>query len=308
MFLYMTTAPRHEDLGVRQLDGGDLPAIQRILETSDYTYYHFGFEELPGLLDRLPALGVFSEKTARFKRGLQESLQAFLLINWLVPPSAWLGGFGTLSSEGHESGRYLDLLLPSLESMVAAAGARTLYYSGNDLEIDWLRPIMEARHFQLRSLLRSYDKEDFTIPSPGNTHIQIRRFTSADAAGVVAVENLAFEQLWRHDVASFLQVQQTYPYFVVARDEHGIVGYQYNTVDGGVGYLVRIAVHPRVAGQGVGTRLMAEAVRYFQAHHVWKIVLNTEESNVRAQALYERFGFHLVYQRGFVLERAIALS
>ena len=304
----MTTMPQHQDLGVRQLDGRDLPAIQRILETSDYTYYHFGFEELPSLLDRLPAFGVFFDKGGRFKRSLPESPQAFLLVNWLVPPSAWLGGFGTLRSEGHESDRYLDLLLPPLESMAAAQGARTLYYSGNDLETDWLRPIMEERHFQLHSLLRSYDKEDFTIPSPGNTHVQVRRFTPGDAAGVVAVEDLAFEQLWRHDVASFLQVQRTYPYFVVALDEQGIVGYQYNTVDGGIGYLVRIAVHPRVAGQGVGTRLMAEAVRYFRAHHVWKIVLNTEESNVRAQALYERFSFHLVYQRGFVLERAIVLS
>jgi ribosomal protein S18 acetylase RimI-like enzyme len=167
---------------------------------------------------------------------------------------------------------------------------------------------MEERQFQLRSLLRSYDKEDFTIPSSGNMQVQVRRFMSEDAAGAVAVENLAFEQLWRHDVASFLQVQQTYPYFVVALDAQGIVGYQYNTVDGGIGYLVRIAVHPRVTGQGVGTRLMAEAVRYFRAHHVWKIVLNTEESNVRAQELYHRFGFHMVYQRGFVLERAIALS
>ena len=46
------------------------------------------------------------------------------------------------------------------------------------------------------------------------------------------------------------------------------MGYQYNTVDGGIGYLVRIAVHPTCRGQGVGTRLMAEAVRYFRAHHV----------------------------------------
>ena len=297
---------QHRDLGLRQLDGTDLPAVQRILETSEYTHYHFGAEELPDLLNRLPAMGVFAEKSGSLRRALQGSLQAFLLVNWLVPPSAWLGGFGIVESEGKRSGVYLDLLLPPIERIAAARGARTFYYSGNDLEIDWLRASLEERSFRLCSLLRSYDKEDFAIPDPGNEKVLIRPFTVQDAAATVAVEELAFPQLWRHDIASFLQVQKTYPYFVVAVDAQGIVGYQYNIVDAGIGYLVRIAVHPRAEGKGVGTRLMAEAVRYFQKYNVWKIVLNTEEANGRAQALYERFGFHQIQQRGFVLERAIA--
>lgn len=297
---------QHRGLGLRRLDGTDLPAVQRILETSEHTYYHFGTEELPDLLDRLPAMGVFAEKSGSLRRVLEGSLQAFLLVNWLVPPSAWLGGFGIVESEGTRLGVYLDLLLPSIERMAVARGARTLYYSGNDLEMDWLRASFEERNFRLSSLLRSYDKEDFQVPDQGNERVLIRPFTVQDAEATVAVEDRAFTQLWRHDIASFLQVQKTYPYFVVAVDAQGIVGYQYNTVDAGIGYLVRIAVHPRVEGQGVGTRLMAEAVRYFRKYHVWKIVLNTEEANARAQALYERFGFHQIHQRGFVLERAIA--
>jgi ribosomal protein S18 acetylase RimI-like enzyme len=297
---------QHRGLGLRRLDGTDLPAVQRLLETSDYTYYHFGTEELPDLLNRLPAMGAFAEKSGSLRQALRGSLQAFLLVNWLVPPSAWLGGFGIVESEGKRSGTYLDLLLPSIEHLAATRGAETLYYSGNDLEIDWLRASLEERNFRLCSLLRSYDKEDLAIPAPGNEKVHVRPFTAQDVAATVALEDLAFAQHWRHDSSSFLQVQKTYPYFVVALDGEGIVGYQYNTVDAGIGYLVRIAVHPRVEGQGVGTRLMAEAVRYFQKNDVWKIVLNTEEANVRAQALYERFGFHQIHQRGFVLERAIA--
>jgi len=298
---------QHRGLGLRRLDGTDLPAVQRILETSEHTYCHFGTEELPDLLDRLPAMGAFAEKSGSLRRALRGSLQAFLLVNWLVAPSAWLGGFGLVESEGKHSGVYLDLLLPSIERLAADRGAHTLYYSGNDLEMDWLRPSLEERNFQVCSLLRSYDKEDFAIPDPGNQKVHIRPFTVQDAAATVAVEDMAFTQLWRHDIVSFLQVRETYPYFVVAIDAQGIVGYQYNTVDAGIGYLVRIAVHPRVEGQGVGTRLMAEAMRYFQKYQVWKIVLNTEEANVRAQALYERFGFHQIHQHGFVLERAITL-
>jgi ribosomal protein S18 acetylase RimI-like enzyme len=173
---------------------------------------------------------------------------------------------------------------------------------------DWLLEALEARGFVLATLLRSYDKEDFAIPSSGNQKVRVRPFQPADVQGVVAVEDLSFDQLWRHDAASFLEVADSYPYFVVAEDDAGIVGYQFNATDATVGYLVRIAVHPRAQGTGVGTRLMAEAVRYFQRCQVWKIVLNTEERNTRAHALYEWFGFHLVQPHGFVLGRRIEVG
>ena len=290
-----------DELTVRALDAADLAAVRRILDTSDYLHYRFDPHELSRILGRDPAVGAFVEASDRLARVTQGTLRAFLLVNWLVPPSAWIGGFGVTWSEGEQYGRYLDLLLPPIAALARERGAETLYYSGSDLENDWLREAFEARGFLLDSLLRSYDKEDYGIPWPGNTAVRVRPFVAADAPAVVAVEDRTFPQLWRHDAASFLEVAETYPYFVVAEDDEGICGYQFNAVDASTGYLVRIAVHPRVEGQGVGARLMAEAVRYFEQHHVWKIVLNTEETNTRAHALYERFGFHRIEQRGFVL-------
>jgi len=134
----------------------------------------------------------------------------------------------------------------------------------------------------------------------------VRPFTPDDVASVLTVEQACFAPLWQRDAADILDVAETYPYFVVAEDERGILGYQFNTMDAVTGYLVRIAVHPRAWGTGVGTRLMAEAVRYFQQRRVWKIVLNTEEENYRAHALYQWFGFQLIEPRGFVLGREIA--
>ncbi len=295
----------HEALSSRDLTLADLPAVRRILETSEYTHYRFNSDELPTLLSRLPAVGVFGEPSSKLAHVTHGTLRAFLLINWLVPPSAWIGGFGVQWSESDHFAEYLRLLLPLLADRARARGAHTLYYSGNDYDLDWLHDTLESQDFHLVSLLRSYDKEDYAIPSAGNQHIRVRPFTPADLPGVVAVENLTFDQLWRHDAASFIEVAATYPYFVVAEDEHGIAGYQFNTIDAATGYLVRIAVHPRVEGHGVGTRLMADAVHYFQQHNVWKIVLNTEETNTRAHRLYEWFGFHRIPSRGFVLARPI---
>lgn len=296
---------KREALTLRELDGRDISGVRRILETSEYIHYRFSPEELPTLLGRLPGVGAFSVPTGRLARVTEPSPQAFLLVNWLVPPSAWIGGFGVTWSEGSRFAEYLDLLLPPLEERTRALGARMLYYSGSDLDVDWLSPTLEVRGFHLVSLLRSYDKDDFTIPDEGNTRVRVRPFAPSDVSGILEIERYGFDQLWRHDAANFLEIAETYPYFVVAEDDSGIAGYQFNAVDSTTGYLVRIAVHPRVEGQGVGARLMAEAVRYFQAHKVWKIVLNTEEQNTRAHRLYERFGFHLVSPRGFVLGREI---
>lgn len=290
-------------LAVRPLRVADIPAMRRILETSEYTHVRFEVDELPYLIEHFPAFGLFSVPRGRLGRLTGGTLQAFLLVTSLVPPSAWIGGFGVTWSQGQLFEQYLDGLLPALVSEAAARGARMLYYSASDLEADWLRPVFEQRGYTLVSLLRSYDKVTFETPSAGNSSVTVRPFREDDVAGVVAVERQAFAQLWQYDAAGFLEVARTYPYFVVAEGAAGICGYQFNTIDGATGYLVRIAVARE--GHGVGTRLMAEAIHYFEQQHVLKILLNTEEQNTRAHALYEWFGFERVAPVGFVVGRAI---
>ena len=286
---------RDRALTVRELAASDLPAMRRLMSTSEYLYCRFGPEELPRLLARKPGVAAFSGP----------ALQAFLLTNILAPPSAWLGGFGVIWSEGHRFERYLDLLLPTYSAAVRRAGARALYYTGGDLDSDWLKETLLARQFDLLTTLRSYDKEDYAIPTEGNQQVMVRPFQRGDLSELLEVENACFEQYWCYDAASFLEIAETYPYFVVAVRDGRVVGYQFNTVDGGMGFLVRIAVHPALNSQGIGARLMAEAVHFFQDQRVWKIALNTEEKNHHAHRLYEWFGFHQVQPQGFVLERSL---
>lgn len=295
----------HNALAVRELGPADEAAIRRILDTSEYIHCRFDVDQLGTLLARYPAVGLFTSPTGPLGRVSGGTLQAFLMVNWLVPPSAWIGGFGVTWSQGQRFAEYLDPLLAALSRAAVARGAHALYYSGGDVDNDWLCSPLEERGFTLVSLLRSYDKADFNVTAEGAAEVLVRPFTPDDLPGVLSVENAAFDQLWRHDAASFLDVARTYPYFVVAEQAGRIVGYQFNTIDSVTGYLVRIAVHPTVAGRGVGTRLMAEAVRYFERHRVWKIVLNTEERNERAHRLYEWFGFYLLPSRGFVLGQQI---
>jgi GNAT superfamily N-acetyltransferase len=296
------------DLTIRRLNARDYDAIARIATEAHYVHSRFDQRELQRILNDLPAVGAFSAPPGPLGRVTGGTLRAFLLLNQLSPPSGWIGGFGVPNGEAREYRAHLARLLPALEAEAARRGARHLYYSGGDTDNDWLAPTLREHGFTLVTLLRSYDKIGFFVPSSGARGVRVRPFTAADLAGVLTVEELAFEQLWRYDAAGFRDIAREYPYFVVAEDEDGVAGYQFNAFDQTTGYLVRIAVHPRAQGRGVGVRLLAEAVEYFARAGVTRILLNTQEDNTRAHRLYEWFGFERVEPAGFVLGRQISVA
>ncbi|WP_069803932.1 GNAT family N-acetyltransferase [Thermogemmatispora onikobensis] len=287
----MQTGSQH----VRPLTSCDLAHVQKLLLFSDYVYQRFTAPELPLLLEHYPACGLFHD----------EQLESFLLLQAVNPPVAWIGGFGVSWSEHRRAFEHLDRLLAYLQPGLQARGVTQLYYSGNDLDQDWLRTPLLRRGFELHALLYAYDKFDYRVPTSGNQEITVRSVRSSDFEALCEIERLCFAPLWRYDAPAFADIAATHPYFVVAELAGQIVGYQFNTVDEGYGYLIRIAVHPAFNGQGIGARLMAEAISFFAGAHVRRIMLNTQEDNQRAHRLYEWFGFVRMPQRGFILRKEL---
>ena len=287
---------------VRLLTGADLPLVERLLRTSEYVYQRFTLAELPLLLQQYPAAGFVRDS----------SLHGFLLSQVSNPSTAWISGFGVSWSESRRHLTILDMLLDHLSDPLHTRGARFLYYSGNDMTQDWLHDILLARAFEQYRSLFSYDKFDYGVPSQGNPSVRLRpvdflRADGGDMAALLAIEAACFEELWCYDEAAFTMIAATHPYFVVAELDGRIVGYQFNALDGDAGYFIRIAVHPSAGGHGVGTRLLAEAMRFFARAHVTRIMLNTQDDNARAHRLYEQFGFIRLSQRGFVLRRKLEI-
>jgi len=280
---------------VRLLTSNDLPLVLRLLNTSEFIYQRFTLDELPMLLKHYPAVGMFHG----------DSMSGFLLSQNVNPPAAWIGGFGVSWTASHEYISLLETLLEQLQKHIIKRGVRYLYYSGNDMQNDWLRDILLVRNFALHRLLYSYDKYDYKVPSTGNTNVKLRPVEKRDIPALLAIEKACFEDFWRYDALSFEDIATTHPYFVVAELKDKVVGYQFNALEEEFGYLVRIAVHPSVNGQGVGVRLMSEAITFFQQSHVLRIMLNTQDDNVRAHRLYEWFGFVRINQTGFVLRKAL---
>ena len=278
---------------IRLLTGDDLSLITRLLNTSEYIYQRFTLDELPSLLKHYPTVGLFNGT----------SLRGFLLSQTVNPPSAWLGGFGVSWTESHSFIKLLDMLLEQLTRQLITRGVRYLHYSGNDLQNDWLRDVLLPRGFRPYRLLYAYDKFDFDVPTQGNQHVKLRPVEAADIPALLAIEEVCFDDFWRYDAISFADIAATHPYFVVAELDGKVIGYQFNALDGEFGYLVRIAVHPSLNGQGIGSRLMAEAIRFFKQANVLRIMLNTQDDNAHAHRLYEWFGFVRISQVGFVLRK-----
>ena len=79
--------------------------------------------------------------------------------------------------------------------------------------------------------------------------------------------------------------------FFLAEYEGQMIGYVFlwdmNTAIPWLG----IAVHDAYKGLGVGKKLMEHVIGHAKAHDKGGILLTTDAANVRAQILYERYGF-----------------
>jgi len=278
---------------IRILTGADLPLVERLLRTSEYIYQRFTLEELPALLKHFPTVGLFNGG----------SLVSFLLSQTVNAPTAWIGGFGVSWTESRGYVRMIRTLLEHLLPLLVGRGVRYLHYSGTDVEQDWLRDVLLPLGFSPYRLLYAYDKFDYAVPTQGNQQVTVRPVETRDIPTLLTIEQACFEDLWRFDALSFRDIIETHPYFVVAELNGKVVGYQFNALDGDFGYLVRIAVHPSVGSQGIGARLMSEAILFFQNVHASRIMLNTQEENTYAHHLYEWFGFIRIQQIGFVLRK-----
>lgn len=281
---------------VRSLSKDDAYAIERLLRTSEYIYQRFTLTELPLMLRRFPAVGILNDT----------SLYGFLLSQIINSPYAWISGFGVSWTESKQYAHILSLLLDHLYTNLLAHGVRYLHYSGNNTNNDWLRSVLLTRGFTPYRSLYAYDKFDYAIPTQGNQQVTIRPVKIIDdMAALLKIEEACFEDLWRNDSNAFLDIAQTHPYFVVAELDGKVIGYQFNALDDEFGYLVRIAVHPSAGGRGIGARLMAEAIHFFQQTHATRIMLNTQEDNYHAHSLYEWFGFIRLQHKGFVLRKSL---
>ncbi|MFM9633680.1 MULTISPECIES: ribosomal protein S18-alanine N-acetyltransferase [Streptomyces] len=88
--------------------------------------------------------------------------------------------------------------------------------------------------------------------------------------------------------------------YVVAETGDRVVGYAGLASSGDLADVQTIAVAPDHWGTGLGGRLLTELLRAATAFECAEVLLECRVDNVRAQKLYERFGFQPIgFRRGY---------
>ncbi|MEU3029217.1 ribosomal protein S18-alanine N-acetyltransferase [Streptomyces incarnatus] len=89
--------------------------------------------------------------------------------------------------------------------------------------------------------------------------------------------------------------------YVVAEDGTGrVVGYAGLAASGDLADIQTIAVARDLQGSGLGGRLLTDLLRAATAFECHEVMLEVRVDNIRAQKLYERFGFAPIgFRRGY---------
>lgn len=127
--------------------------------------------------------------------------------------------------------------------------------------------------------------------------VRVRAMRAGDVGAVSAIEALAFTDPW--PASAFTQLlARDYARLIVAADaQDSAVGYCITLSTMDEGEIANIAAHPTWRHQGIGGRLLDEAMASAAGRGVTALFLEVRESNAAARALYASREFRQVGRR-----------
>ncbi|MEX2294119.1 MAG: GNAT family N-acetyltransferase [Acidimicrobiales bacterium] len=145
---------------------------------------------------------------------------------------------------------------------------------------------------------------------PAMERVPIRRGRRSDRSHVLALDAAAFSPFWTLDGPGLVDALQATPtsrlrVIDLPGGESGVAAYSVTGRAGSRGYLQRLAVRPSQQRRGLGSAMVTDAVRWLRRWGAREILVNTQEHNHAALALYEAMGFRRQTEGLTVLWRSI---
>lgn len=193
-------------------------------------------------------------------------------------------------------------LWQSAEPYLRDRGVQLTYYLG---EAPWLLDALHREGFQQANTLVSYERMQDSPTPPGHSGVRLRPVRAGDLAAVEEIDAASFPLLWRYPQAMLAASAQHPSRLIVAELDRRLVGYQVSSQESTEGQVTRLAVIPDYRRQGIGSRLLSDALNTFRRAQIRRVLLNTQADNLPAQRLYEQFGFRRSGEEFPVLQKSL---
>jgi [ribosomal protein S18]-alanine N-acetyltransferase len=135
--------------------------------------------------------------------------------------------------------------------------------------------------------------------------VLIRAARQGDLDDVAAIERSVFKDPWSRRSFVDLVDSRNVLFLVAEADSQSVVGYAIVLVAGVESELANLAVSRLMQKQGLGRRLLTEAMDQARGRDAREMFLEVRESNASAISLYETAGFEAVGRRARYYARPI---
>lgn len=271
-------ARRSEPLLIREASEEDLPAVERLLGRTPYSYSGLGGALREALREDL-ALAAWQA----------DALAGFVAVHRQGPEVAWMYAFAVAQDVSLEA--VGTALLSGLEERLRPMGVSYLAYM-DEYDLPWLRRLLGRVGFARHTRVVGFEAWADPPPGWGNREVEVHPASLSDLPAVARLDQAAFGPIWGYGERVFRSVWETDALFLLAEEKGEAVGYILCTLHPERrAHVVRLAVAPAHQGRQIGVRLLAEAFVALRSQGVEWISLNTQEENRRSQRLYRWFGF-----------------
>ncbi len=218
------------------------------------------------------------------------------------PRVAWVRLFA--SAGGRPLHRVWDRLWSSTEAAVMLCGVSVVAVLPT---ADWLPSLLDRSRFEhLHDVVLLEWPGRVQPPAAAPAVGSLRPMQPSDLADVTQADARAFAPLWQLSRPSLEAAVAQAAAASVIEVEGRAVGYQISTASALGAHLARLAVDPVYQGRGLGSALVADALRSLVRLGYSRVTVNTQSDNGPSIKLYARLGFRQTGQAYPVYRKALS--
>jgi ribosomal protein S18 acetylase RimI-like enzyme len=255
----------------------DVVTLSWMVEVSSWVYWPTGQESLRELLTR--------ETSLIWLRN--EAIRAALIYSLYRQPVATMHVL--VLREEMDLPPFFSRVLGVMEGQMTHQCVRWVSFFQCE---PWLTEGLWACGYRVRDRVIDYHKRGLQATLTGNREVPVRPAMPVDHAALLALDAQCFEPFWQLNAEIVRCAIATSAYALVAEIDGELVGYlmaeHYSDQEA---YVSRVGVLPSARGQGIGTRLLVQAMQLMARDGLRGVRLNTQEDNVQSRTVYERLGF-----------------